>query len=111
MTRLTELIAAHRAAVVADEANYTAKGFAINAFDAEESGRAEAEALRAAIEGQCQDAADVQAKVAYFLEPAIGNRPANIAPLTGEDGEGWDIQSGPEALLIFLRSLISGGAS
>lgn len=66
MPTIVELIEAHRAAVVADEANFDDDGNCLNGDLAELTLGACNETLRALIEAPCRTPADVAAKIEYF---------------------------------------------
>lgn len=101
-----QAIAAHKAAVLADEADFTDDGIALDEIAADASGTDEAVAFSRFIDAPCVFASDVQAKIGYILAPAVGNREANINRLTGGDGEHWTSDTGPEFLVAFMRSLV-----
>jgi len=71
---LTDLIEAHRAAVMADEANFTDDCVPIDEAASQASGNAELEAYIALVDAKCVSAEDVQAKLGYFLNGSVGVR-------------------------------------
>ncbi|TPM25688.1 hypothetical protein [Mesorhizobium sp. B2-3-4] len=79
-----------------------------NRLDADGAARTEAReqaAWESFIDVPCDTAADVQAKLAYVLEPAVGFRECNLSLIGLKDGEAGDLQTGPERTARFFRSL------
>jgi len=95
----------HKVAVAADEAMFDAEGNCLDLAGAERTERQEQLAWEAFIDAPCDTAADVQAKIAYALAPAVGFRECNLSLVGLKDGEDFDLQTGPERTLRFFRSL------
>ena len=99
-------IEAHRAAVMADEANFDDDGTAVDEAKAKDSGNREAEAFKLLVREQCTSAADVQAKLDYFLNGAIGQRSSLLDYLFEESHGAAHPYLTQPPLEAFLRSLV-----
>lgn len=71
---VTDIIAAHRTALLEDVASYIFDGLAISEERAAHTGAAKLAAYTAFVRVQCQTADDVQAKLDYILNGLIGIR-------------------------------------
>lgn len=97
---VTDIIAAHRAALVEDEASFTDDGLAISDELVERTGAAERAAYVDFVWAPCQSAGDVQAKLNYILNGSVGVRDTLLDCLIDY---GADFKDG--LLEPFLRSL------
>jgi hypothetical protein len=79
---ILHLIEAHRAAIIADEANFDDDGNPLDAEAAERSLEVEQAAYCDLIRAQCASADDVQAKLLYLLTGSVGMRSTLIECLT-----------------------------
>lgn len=93
---ISEMIAAHCAAALADEAAFDASGSAHDACLAERTGAAEGSAFIELVSAPCLSPEEVQAKLRHFLDGSIGERGTHIECL---------IDYGDDLLERFLRSL------
>ncbi|TGT36194.1 hypothetical protein [Mesorhizobium sp. M8A.F.Ca.ET.165.01.1.1] len=103
---VSSAIAVHRAAVAADEAMFNDAGHCLDLAGAERTEAREQAAWEAFIDVQCDTAADVQAKIAYALAPAVGFRECNLSMIGLKDGEDFDLDKGPARTRRFLQSLV-----
>lgn len=102
---ILHLIEAHRAAVIADEANFDDDGAPIDEAKAADSGTREADAFKLLVREQCTSAADVQVKLSYFLDGTIGQRSSLLDYLFEESHGAHPYLTAPP-LEAFLRSLV-----
>lgn len=98
---VTDIIAAHRAALLEDEASYTDDCLAISDELVERTGAAELTAYTEFVRAPCQTAEDVQAKLDYILNGSVGVRETLLQCLAPDGAcfEDW-------LLVPFLRSLV-----
>lgn len=82
MSTIADLIAAHRAAVAADEANFTDDGQPIDEAAADASQAIEIEAFRELVRVPCLSLDDVMEKSSYLLNGNVGQRTPMIECLT-----------------------------
>lgn len=84
-----ELIAAHKAAVLADEAMFDGDGNCLDVAGAAATEQSEKQAFIALVDAPCRSSEEVSAKIDYFLNGTIGERSTLIEYLTayGEDLE------------------------
>lgn len=103
---VTDIIAAHRAALLEDEASFSDDGLAISDELVERTGAAEQAAYLAFVHAPCQTANDVQAKLDYILNGSVGVRETLLQCLAqdGECFEDWLLEP-------FLRSLLLADAA
>ena len=106
-TRLNpaDAISAHQSAVLVDEASFDDDGNARDAAQAEKTGNAERAALIEFVSAPCTSPDEVQTKVRYLLDGAIGER-ASLLDYLFEYGA--DLEDG--LLTPFLRSLVLADA-
>jgi len=95
-----EAICAHRAAVLVDEKSYRRDNNPKSKKLADRTGAAEIVAYTALATVPCRSAADVQAKVDYILNGAVGVRETPLECLGNEEYGGWN------CFEAFLRSLV-----
>lgn len=84
---IADLIAAHRAAVAADEASFTEDGEPIEVMAAEATAAVELEAFRQLMFAPCTSSADIQAKLDYLLNGSVGMRDTLITCLQFDYGD------------------------
>lgn len=94
---LSDLVEAHRATILVDDASFNDGGDALDVALAEETGAAERAAYLEFIRAQCQTADDVQAKLDYILNGSVGVRDTLLDCL---------IDYGDDLGERFLRSLV-----
>lgn len=97
---VTQAILEHRAAVQVDEQSYDSDCNAILQSLADATGHVEAEAFIALAKAPCADDAEVQVKLAYFLNEQIGERSLPVECLGHEEYGGFEVFE------EFVRSLV-----
>lgn len=97
---IQDIIAAHRTALLADEASFDDACLAISDELAERTGAAERAAYFEFVRAPCQTAGDVQAKLDYILNGSVGVRETLLQCLAPDGAcfEDWFLEP-------FLRSL------
>jgi hypothetical protein len=95
-----EAISAHRAAVLVDERSFRRDNLPKSKKLADRTGAAEIVAYTALAAVPCRSAADVQAKLDYILNGAVGVRETPLECLGNMEYGGWT------CFEAFLRSLV-----
>lgn len=100
MPNISEVIAAHREAVIVDERSYYQDGEYVSKAMAAATGAKERAAYMAFCTVQCETADDIQAKLDYLLNGTVDDRETLMQCLGAEEYGGWDYFE------KYLRSLI-----
>jgi hypothetical protein len=95
-----EAISAHRAAVLVDEKSFRKDNVPKSKKLADRTGAAEVAAFKALASVQCRSAEDIQSKLDYILNGAVGVRETPLECLGNMEYGGW------ECFEAFLRSLV-----
>jgi hypothetical protein len=102
-------IAAHQAAVTADEAQFDEAGKCLDPAMASITQLHEQQVFEAFVDIACLTAADVQAKISYLLNGNVGFREAMLSSVCGwseaDENDFVEVTVGPQRAVRFFRSL------
>ncbi|RWK79622.1 MAG: hypothetical protein EOR51_11970 [Mesorhizobium sp.] len=98
---IAELIEAHRAAVIADEASFDGAGNDLG--NGPETFKVEARAFRALVLAPCRDADEAAAKVHYIVSGTVGERTTLMECLFDYS----ELDDEADLYKLFLESLVA----